>query len=97
MHQNIKRNSRKRIDAKLYSANYYDFMLYKGETTAQSVSELNSMLFADFSDLNIESGLLYSTSTWSGSTNNGVNLKHIGLTGVDNGLVSYKGDRITYN
>ena len=95
MHQNIKNNNVKSIDAKLYSGNYYDFMLYKGETVYQDLSNLSEISMADFSDLNIVSGILYSTTTWSGATNNGVEMNDIGLTGMDNGLISFKKDRIT--
>ena len=95
MHQNIKINNVKSLDAKLYSAKYYDFMLYKGETAYQGLNDLSVMTIADFSDLNIVSGILYSTITWSGATNNGVEMNDIGLTGMDNGLISFKKDRIT--
>lgn len=95
MHQNIKINNVKALDAKLYGAKYYDFMLYKGETAYQGLNDLSVMTIADFSDLNIVSGILYSTITWSGATNNGVEMNDIGFTGMDNGLISFKKDRIT--
>lgn len=95
MHQNIKNNNVKSLDAKLYSAKYYDFMLYKGETQHQDVSSLENMSLVDFSNLDIVDGILYSKTTWSGATNNGVELNNIGFTGMDNGLISFKKDRIT--
>lgn len=95
MHQNIKINNVKSIDAKLYSANYFDFMLHKGEVVAQSNYDLSSMLLADFSDFNIVNGVLYSSIQWSGATNNGVELNDIGFTGIDNGFISFKKDKIT--
>ena len=95
MHQNIKNNNIKSLDAKLYSAKYYDFMLYKGETNHQDVNELNNMTLADFSTLDIVDGVLYSKTSWSGATNEGVELNNIGFTGMDNGLISFKKDRIT--
>ena len=95
MHQNIKINNVKSLDANLYSAKYYDFMLYKGETAYQYLNYLKNLSIVDFSDLNIVSGILYSTVTWSGATNNGVEMNDIGFTGVDNGLISFKKDRIT--
>ena len=94
MHQNIKNNNVKSIDAKLYSAKYYDFMLYKGNTI-NSVNKLDEMSIIDVSDLDIIDGNLYSNINWSGATNNGVEMKDIGLTGIDNGLVSFRKDRIT--
>ena len=48
MHQNIKNKYSKVLDSKLYNARYYDFMLYKGETSKLSEIDLNSMLIADF-------------------------------------------------
>ena len=93
MHQNIKINNVKSLDAKLYGAKYYDFMLYKGETAYQGLNDLSVMTIADFSGLNIVSGILYSTITWSGATNSGVEMNDIGLTGMDNGLISFKKDR----
>jgi hypothetical protein len=95
MHQNIKINDTKSLNAKLYNGNYYDFMLYKGETLTQGVDVLNKISMADFSDLNITNGILYSTTTWSGATNEGVEMNDIGFTGMDNGLISFRRDRIT--
>ena len=95
MYQNIKINNVKSIDAKLYSANYYDFMLYKGETISQSLNDLNSIAMADFSNLDIVSGNLYSSVVWSGATNNGVEMNDIGFTGMDNGFISFPKDRVT--
>ena len=95
MHQNIKNNNVKSLDAKLYSAKYYDFMLYKGKTIYQDIKKMSNKLMVDFSNLNIVSGVLYSTVVWSGATNNGVEMNDIGFTGMDNGLISFKKDRIT--
>ena len=95
MHQNIKNNNVKSLDAKLYSAKYYDFMLYKGETTYQNLSDLQNMSIVDFSSFNIKDGILYSDVIWDGSVNEGVELNNIGFTGMDNGLISFRKDRIT--
>lgn len=95
MHQNIKNNNVKSLDAKLYSAKYYDFMLYKGETRHQDVSELENLSMVDFSDLNIVDGILYSKTSWSGATNDGVKLNNIGFTGMDNGFIYFQKDRVT--
>lgn len=95
MHQNIKNNNVKSLDAKLYSAKYYDFMLYKGETHHQDVSELENLSMVDFSDLNIVDGILYSKTSWSGATNEGVKLNNIGFTGMDNGFIYFQKDRVT--
>lgn len=89
MHQNIKINHTRAIDAKLYNGKYYDFMLYKGECAATSLSSLNDMAIADFSTFDIASGVLYSTAVWPDAKNNGVDMEDIGMTGVDNGLISF--------
>ena len=94
MHQNIKINNTKSLDAKLYSAKYYDFMLYKGKV-ADKKYELKDLSIVDLSDLNIINGKLYSNVVWSGATNKGALLKDIGLTGMDNGFIQFRKDRIT--
>ncbi len=95
MLQNIKNNHTRILDSKLYNGEYYDFMLYKGETVWQSLDDINGMTIADFCSLNIASGVLYSTVTWSGATNGGVHMEDIGLTGVDNGLIHFRKDRVS--
>ena len=44
MKQNIKNNYTKGFDTKLYSANYYDFMLYKGDSVSYDESYINTEL-----------------------------------------------------
>ena len=95
MKQNIYQNHTRHIDAKLYSANYYDFMLFKGDVYKQNNKDLNNICIADFSKLTIKDGILYSDNTWSGATNSGVELNNIGLTGVDNGFIAFRKDRVT--
>lgn len=95
MHQNIKNNHTKLLDAKLYNGKYYDFMIYKGETTKQTLGDINNLAIADFTLLNIVSGVLYSDVVWSAATNGGVEMEDIGFTGMDNGLIHFQKDRIT--
>jgi len=95
MHQNIKNKHYRKLDSKLYNGKYYDFMLYKGETICDCIHGLNDMAIADFSDLIMENGKLYSSIQWSGSTNSGVEMKDIGLTGVDNGFITFDKDKIS--
>jgi len=95
MSQNIKNNHVRYIDSKLYNKHYYDYMLFRGETVGDCISNLNNMLIADFSNMEISAGTLYSTSTWDGAVNSGVTLNDIGLTGVDNGFIYYDKDKIT--
>lgn len=95
MLQNIKNNHTRRLDSKLYFGHYYDFMLYKGEVVKQTLEELSGYTIADFSRFNIIDGILYSLTSWSGATNNGVEMEDIGLTGPDNGFISFERDKIS--
>ena len=95
MKQNIKNNYTRGIDAKLYSAKYYDFMLFKGETLKYGKAYLEKLKIADFSNFNIKDGILYSDAVWNNAINNGVKMLDVGVTGVDNGLISFRKDRIT--
>ena len=94
MPQNIKINNVRSLDAKVLLDEYYDFMLYKGESYGVDVNE--ECLAADFSSFDIdESGKIHSLTSWTGATNNGVVLNDIGLTGIDNGFITYRKDRIS--
>jgi len=95
MHQNIKNKYDKQLDSKLYNQHYYDFMIYKGETFCGCSGDLNDMVIADFSDFSFDDGKWYSSIEWSGSTNNGVEMNNIGMTGIDNGFIHFDKDRIT--
>lgn len=95
MKQNIKNNRSKLISTRLYNANYHDFMIYKGETLSYGKSDLDDMSIIDFSSFNIKDGVLYSDSVWNKSINEGVVLNNIGFTGVDNGFIYFRKDRIT--
>lgn len=95
MRQNIKNNRDKSIKAKLYHGRYYDFTLFNGKVTKFSEEYINSLAIADFSSLNIENGILYSDTTWNNAINEDVKLLDIGLTGMDNGLISFRKDRVT--
>ena len=95
MPQNIKINNVRSLDAKVLLDEYYDFMLYKGE--AYGVFDPSECLAADFSDLTpAENGKLYSKVSWTGATNTeDVILQDIGFTGIDNGFITYRKDRIS--
>ena len=93
-HQNIKNNNVRSIYCRMLNDKYYDFMLYKGEV--YSPFEPSECLAADFSDFDIdELGRLFSTVTWKDAVNNGVELDDIGFTGTDNGLITFRKDRIS--
>jgi hypothetical protein len=95
MRQNITNNHIKKLDSKLYKANYHDFMLFNGSTMQYSMDYLELNKIADFSKLNIENSILYSDATWKKAINEGVEMKDIGFTGMDNGLISFRYDNIT--
>ena len=96
MPQNIKINNVRSLDAKVLLDEYYDFMLYKGEAYGAGTGD--ECLMADFSDLTpSENGKLYSKVSWTGAMTSDENvvLKDIGLTGIDNGFIIYRKDRIS--
>ena len=94
MPQNIKINNVRSLDAKILLDEYYDFMLYKGE--AYGAWDPSECLAADFSEFKPdENGTIYSLSAWTGASNEGVSLKDIGLTGIDNGLIKFRKDMIS--
>lgn len=93
-YQNIKNNNTRSIDARLYNDEYFDFMLYRGEVLGIDY-DVDRQLIADFTSLNIEDGILYSDVLWDGAVNNGVSLKDIGFTGIDNGLIHFEKDKIS--
>ena len=93
-YQNIKNNSTRSIDARLYNDEYFDFMLYRGEVLGIDYN-INEKLILDFTSLNIEDGILYSDVTWDGAVNNDVSLNDIGFTGIDNGLIHFEKDKIS--
>lgn len=95
MSQNILNNRDKEIKSKIYWANYNDFMLFGGKCNEMLASDIEDLIIADFSDWVEENGRLYSTRTWKDAISNGVTLKNIGLTGVDNGFISFDKDEIT--
>lgn len=93
-YQNINNNNTRGLDSKLYRDKYFDFMLYKGSVISPNYN-VNENLIVDFSTLDIEDGILYSTVQWKNAINNGVLLEDIGFTGIDNGLIHFEKDRIS--
>ena len=82
------------FDIRLSNANYWDMYLSddRVQPSGCSCSLFNSSLIVkfDFNNQNIFSGnTIYSLESWSGATNTGYTLNDIGLTGVDNGLVTF--------
>ena len=94
MKQNIKNNKNYYINSRLYRGNYFDFMLSDKSTNNCNCNN-NIKIIADFSILNEYNNTLYSNVIWDKSVNNGVKLENIGFTGIDNGLILYRKDRIS--
>lgn len=97
---NINNNKRTILDLKLKNDEYWDFMLSKDLLNPVSLKdiELEGLAsFIDFKDSHciLDDGKIQSLSTWKGAINEGVILKNIGITGVDNGFITYKKDRIS--
>ena len=95
MRQNIKNNHTKAFGVKLHGGNYHDFMLFKGDTMEMNEAYLDSLSIVDFSHLDVKNNTLYSSIIWDKSINEGVSLNNIGFTGVDNGLISFRRDKVT--
>lgn len=92
--QNIKNNYARSMKMRLYNDKYYDYMLYKGNV--RGTDNLSEMTIADFScPFDMEDNIIYSKTTWSEAVNDGVLMEDIGFTGTDNGLISFKKDRIS--
>ena len=94
-YQNILNNNVRSLKTRVYRDKYYDFMLYRGEVGGCYNPNETDQLIADFSDFDIKNGILYSTAVWKDAVNDGVEMEDIGFTGIDNGLIHYKKDRIT--
>ena len=107
MPSNIKNNSVKSLKFRCIYDEYYDFMLYRGECYGDT--DLSDCLMAEIDAEDIETpsreyndgqpttkgGEVYSKVTWAGSICENTLLKDIGLTGTDNGFISYRKDQIT--
>jgi hypothetical protein len=92
MFKNIKHNNVRGLNLKLRNDKYYDFMLYKGECVS---TVNNNCIITDIEPYNMSDGKVMSNIEWEGAINDGVTLKNIGLTGVDNGLIKFRRDKIS--
>ena len=94
---NIKNYDSRRLDIKLSNSDYWDFYLAKDATTL-GPSDYTSCLIINFDFNNpsiFTSGsptTISSLAIWTGATNTGYTLNTIGLTGIDNGIVTFTKD-----
>lgn len=79
---------------KINKENFYDFVLSDENLSPISVNNTKKIL--DFSDIKLIGNKLYTPSLWNKSISNGVILKNIGFTGVDNGFIQFDKDIIDY-
>ena len=93
MYKNIKHNNVRGLRFKLRYDKYYDFMLYRGDVSNSRCDD--GCVVSDINVENFSDNKIYSSAIWEKSVNNGVKLENIGFTGVDNGLISYRRDKIT--
>ena len=98
---NYSLNNVRRFDFFIDENEYWDMHLNNDCLGSYSFSgiELNEPCLASYIDTDIEGcvsgNTLNSSVAYSEACSFGLNLKNIGFTGVDNGLISYKKDRIT--
>lgn len=89
---NIKNNNYKKIDCRLISDTYMDFMLSK---YTQNINDsLNIKIATEINFRNIKQNVVVSELAWENSIPSNNILKNIGFTGVDNGFITYQRDRI---
>lgn len=89
---NIKSNNYRNIDCRIIDDLYMDFMLSKADVIETDLD--NNSIAASFNFSNVNDRFLISNTTWNNATPSTNILKNIGLTGVDNGFISYEKDRI---
>lgn len=98
---NILNHNRNLIDFKLTNEDYWDFHLsqemgYGGTVDGLTTECLST--YIDFNDPNCVSWdevISKEDYIWENAVNDGILLDYIGVTGVDNGFITYQKDRIT--
>lgn len=98
---NILNHNRNLIDFILVGEDYWDFHLsedmgYSGVT--EGLTEKCLSAYIDFNDSEcvlFDDAFSKSKYVWENAINDNVDLNYIGLTGVDNGFISYQKDRIS--
>lgn len=88
---NIKSNNYRKIDCRIINDLYMDFMISKEEVKPSVNSEDCIAALLNFSNA---SKHVVSDVAWTGATASNYELQNIGFTGIDNGFIHYKKDRI---
>ena len=93
---NIKNFNFAKLKLQISNSDYWDFYLANDESSGDCDSLLSGSCFVVWYDFNNSntflSGLttnIHSLVSWSGATNSGYTLNTIGLTGIDNGLITF--------
>lgn len=99
---NINNNNFHNLKLRVINDEYWDFFLNKDNVLDNSkTSGLTTQCLISYIDINNKNchvgDKLYSLAEykWENAVNNGIELNNIGYTGVDNGLIRFKKDRIT--
>lgn len=90
---NIKKNNVHSLKLRFNNDKFYDFMLYKGETYDNGISEICTTAAFEANTINDKNEWV-SNILWEHATNENVKLDNFGLTGVDNGQIIFQKDRI---
>lgn len=93
---NIKNFNFDKLKLQVSNSDYWDFYLANDETSGGCDTLLSGSCFVvwyDFNNLNTflsgNTNSLHSLVSWTGATNSGYTLNTIGLTGIDNGLITF--------
>jgi len=96
---NIKNFNFNKLDLKLSNSDYWDFYLNSDEDNncgTPNSESCDSVVWFDFNNLSTyansayTSTTIYSLSTWTEAVNTGYTFNTIGLTGIDNGLITFE-------
>jgi hypothetical protein len=99
---NIRNFNFNKLDLKLSNSDYWDFYLAADDSALEASTGLPSgecfVVWYDFNNPSIfpnsatTASTIYSLVSWNGATNTGYTLSTLGLTGIDNGLVTFEKD-----
>ena len=90
---NIKNNNYRKIDCRLIHDTYMDFMISKDEVISDILSKKCIATKLNFNNKNNKQ--VISEIEWGDAISSDKILENIGYTGVDNGFLSYKKDKIS--
>jgi hypothetical protein len=93
---NIKNFNFNKLDVKLSNSDYWDFYLANDDSASAGIPSDCLVVKFDFNEpetyLSGLTSTILSSVWWSGATNTGYTFSTIGLTGIDNGLITFEKD-----